>query len=133
MSEEKKNKKWPTEFKTKVVQEYLTGKYTVKELAKKYGFEHDPTRVYKWRHEFNQVKQGLQLEELKTLSGAEQARRIQELEAEVLEYQKKLAEQFVINDLLKKHHGLKTSAHVRSVSGLTDTIKQLGPNKKRHV
>ena len=41
MTSEKKNKKWPTEFKNKVVQEYLTGNYTVKELAKKYGFELD--------------------------------------------------------------------------------------------
>ncbi len=132
MTAEKKNKKWPTEFKNKVVQEYLTGNYTVKELAKKYGFEHDPTRIYKWRHELNQAKQGDKVEDLKTQGYSfEQARKIQELEAEILEYQKKLAEQFVINDLLKKHHGLKSSAHVKSASGLTYTIRQLGPNKKQ--
>ena len=96
MTAEKKNKKWPVEFKNKVVQEYLTGNYTVKELAKKYGFEHDPTRIYKWRHELNQSKQGDKIEDLKTQGYSfEQARKIQELEAEILEYQKNFADKEV--------------------------------------
>lgn len=131
MTSEKKNKKWPLEFKKKVVSEYLTGNYTVKELSKKYGFEHDPTRIYKWRHELNQVKHGEKIEDLKTQGYSfEQAKRILELEAEIVEYQKKLAEQVVINDLLKKLRQPLSSVHVKNASGLTDTLRSLGPNKK---
>lgn len=57
--------------------EYLTGNYTVEDLVKKYGSEHDTTRIYKWRHEFNQAKQGDKIEDLKTQGYSfEQARKI---------------------------------------------------------
>lgn len=131
MTDQKKNKKWPLELKKKVIQEYLTGNFTVKEIAKKYGFEHDQTRIYKWRHELNQIKQGEQIDNLETQGYSfEQAKRILELEAEIVEYQKKLAEQVVINDLLKKLRQPLNSALVKSASGLTDTMKLLGPKKK---
>ena len=105
----------------------MLAKATLKELAKKIN----PSSRVLMRTDYNVPIKNNKIEDLKTQGYSfEQARKIQELEAEILEYQKKLAEQFVINDLLKKHHGLKSSAHVKSASGLTDTIRQLGPNKK---
>lgn len=88
--------------------------------------------IYRWRHELNQIKQGEQIDTLQTQGYSfEQAKKILELEAEIVEYQKKLSEQVVINDLLKKLHGPQNSALVKSASGLTDTIKLLGPKKKQ--
>ena len=132
MVAKKKNKKWPLELKKEVVQKYVSGVKTAAELSKEYGFEDDPNRIYRWRHDLNQLNKDQHIDDLKSQGYSfEQARKIQELEAEITEYQKKLAEQFVINDLLKKLHGSKSSALVKSASGLTETMKMLGPKKKQ--
>lgn len=131
MTARKKNRKWPLELKKQIVQDYVSGVKTAAQLAKENGFEGDPNRIYRWRHEMNQIKQGEQIDDLKTQGYSfEQARKILELEAEIIEYQKKLAEQVVINDLLKKLHGSKNLALVKSASGLSETMKLLGPKKK---
>lgn len=127
----RKNRKWPLELKKQIVQDYVSGAKTVAQLSKENGFEGDPNRIYRWRHEMNQIKKGEQIDDLQSQGYSfEQARKIQELEAEIIEYQKKLAEQFVINDLLKKLHGSKNLALVKSASGLSETMKLLGPKKK---
>lgn len=58
------------------------------------------------------------------------AKRIRELEAEVLEYQKIVAEQAVILDLLKKHRTQRNSVFEKRSSGLTDIMKELDLKRK---
>lgn len=131
MSEKKNKKKWPIELKKKIVQEYLSGGKTASEIAEANGFGNDPGRIYKWRHELNQISQGEKIDVLKSEGYSFlQAKKIHELEQEIFEYQKKLAEQVLITDLLKKLHASKNSAPEKNVSGLTETMRLLAPNKK---
>ena len=132
MVAKKKNKNWRLGLKKEVVQKYVSGAKTAAELSKEYGFEDDRNRIYRWRHDLNQLKQDEQIDDLKMQGYSfEQARKIQEFEAEITEYQKKLAEQIVINVLLKKLHGSKSSALTKSASGLIETLKILGSKKKQ--
>ena len=65
MTARKKNRKWPLELKKQIVQDYVSGAKTAAQLAKENGFEGDPNRIYRWRHEMNQIKQGEQIDDLK--------------------------------------------------------------------
>jgi hypothetical protein len=56
-------------------------------------------------------------------------RRLEELESENEELKKSLGEKSLIIDLLKKLQ-MKDSVYGKNVTGLTDTIKQLGPRSK---
>jgi hypothetical protein len=53
-----------------------------------------------------------------------------ELELEIAEYQKKLAEQVLINDLLKKLRMQPNFQPEKSASGLTEIIRNLNQKKK---
>lgn len=127
----KKRRVWPDEVKRSVVQEYLSGKKSAKELAIENGFPHDVGRVYRWRTELDEKAKGQQIEELQEQGYShDQAKRIQDLEAEIVEYQKKLAEQILINDLLKKLRQQTPSASVKNASGLTEIIKLSNQKRK---
>ena len=56
-------------------------------------------------------------------------KRLEELESENEELKKSLGEKSLIIDLLKKIQ--MDSVYGKSVTGLTETIKQLGQNKRR--
>lgn len=61
---------------------------------------------------------------------SEAAKKILDLELELAEYQKKLAEQVLINDLLKKLRMQPNFQPEKNVTGLTDIIKSLNQKKK---
>lgn len=127
----KKRRIWPDEVKRAVVLEYLSGKKSAKELAIGNGFPHDIGRIYRWRTELDEKAKGLQVDELQEQGYSyDQAKRIQDLEAEIVEYQKKLAEQILINDLLKKLRQQTPSAFGKSVSGLTEIIRLSNQKRK---
>ena len=56
-------------------------------------------------------------------------KKILDLELELAEYQKKLAEQVLINDLLKKLRMQPNFQPEKNVTGLTDIIKSLNQKK----
>lgn len=116
--------------KKKAVAEYQSGKKTAKQIAAEFNTS-DNNLVHRWKYELETRNQGQHVEIPKCNNQAsDAAKRIRELEAEVLEYQKIVAEQAVILDLLKKHRTQKSSVFAKRSSGLTDIIKELDPKRK---
>lgn len=116
--------------KQKAVADYQAGKKTAKQIATEFNSS-DKNLVHRWKYELETRNQGKRVEELKSNGhAADAAKRIRELEAEVLEYQKIVAEQAVILDLLKKHRTQRNSVFEKRSSGLTDIIKELDPKRK---
>lgn len=127
--EKKIQKKFSLEVKKKAVEEFISGQKTAQVIADELGFK-DTNRIYSWKLLFEEnkkiekrvkaQKQGVSLEML---------RRLEELESENEELKKSLGEKSLIIDLLKKIQ-TKGSVYGKNVTGLTDTIQQLGPRKK---
>ena len=108
----KKTRKYFTEEKKrKAVADYLSETKSAQEIANELGT--DIQSIYRWRTLFDEEKKGLKLFELQSdVSSPEFAQRLLRLQDEVEAYQKVVAEQAVIIDLLKK-------------------LRKLGPLKKR--
>ena len=105
--------------KRSAVEEIVSGRKTAQEVADGLGVER--AVIYKWRVQLSERDKGARVEELESMGHSKsEARKIQSLEAELEEYKKKLAEQVLINDLLKK---LQTSRASQSESELTGLIR----------
>ena len=126
----KARRKFTREEKLKAISDYKLGKRSARQIAIDFGSK-DLNLVYRWKYELEESSKGERVEELKSNGhAADAAKRIRELETEIFEYQKIVAEQAVILELLKKHRNQKTSVFEKRSSGLTDTIKQLDPKRK---
>lgn len=110
------------EYKRRIVQEYLSGAASARALAEREGLERD--QVYKWRVQLDQRARSERIGAIAQEEGVslEQARRIRELEEELAETQKKLAQTVLENDLLKKLQ--PNSPFAKRSSGYIET-KQL--------
>jgi transposase-like protein len=110
------------EYKRRIVGEYLSGATSARALAEREGLERD--QVYKWRVQLEQRARGERIGAIAQEEGVslEQARRIRELEEELAETQKKLAQTVLENDLLKKLQ--PNSPFAKRSSGYIET-KQL--------
>lgn len=126
----KTRKKFTEEEKGKAVADYISGARTAQTIANELGT--DIQAIYRWRAIYDEQKKGLRLSELQAEgSSQELAERIIRLQDEVAAYQKKVAEQAVMLDLLKK---LQTSGDFQpesELSGLIATTKKLDQKKKR--
>lgn len=126
----KTRKKFTEEEKTKAVADYISGARTAQTIANELGT--DIQAIYRWRAIHDEQKKGLRLSELQAEgSSQELAERIIRLQDEVAAYQKKVAEQVVMLDLLKK---LQTSGDFQpesELSGLIATTKKSDQKKKR--
>lgn len=126
----KYKRSYSIEFKTKIVAEYIEGKATCKEIADREGIA--TAQIYHWKSELEAYnkKQAIVALEEKGYS-PEQARRIRELEEEIDEYKKKVAELSLHNDLLKKLH--PNFQQLKNANGLIEIKKLLersnGPAK----
>lgn len=107
------------EQKRKAVAEYISGDKRAEDVARDLGVPQG--YLYKWRVQLDERDKGARVEELESMGHSKsEARKIQSLEAEIEEYKKKLAEQVLINDLLKK---LQTSRASQPESELTGLIR----------
>lgn len=133
MAKQKGNKAIATkEQKLKVIEEYKAGTKSAKEIAEQFGSS-NKNLIHAWKYEFEERAKGERVDELKNGGySSVAARRILDLEQEVIEYQKKLAEQVLIVDLLKKLRMQPNYQPERNASGLTDIIRNLN-QKKKHV
>ena len=123
-------KKYDLEYKRKIVQEYLEGKLTAQQLAKREGLV--TGQIYTWRVQVENRARHERVEEIQTenpQSTLEQARRIQELEEELADYRQKVADQSIRIDLLKKIQ--PGSPSVKKLSGYAETKSTLGRSKRR--
>lgn len=118
----KVKRQFSEEIKKKAVDDFVSGRRTAAEIAAELGLAQGV--VYRWRVQLEENAREGRIDEL----GAEghhphDAKRIQRLEEELAEYKRKVGEQAVIIDLLKKLRQSKIFLPESELSGLIDTIK----------
>jgi len=112
------------EQKRKAVAEYVSGDKRAEDVARELGIPQG--YLYKWRVQLSERDKGARVEELESMGHSKnEARKIQSLEAEIDEYKKKLAEQVLINDLLKKLQTSRASQPESELTGLIRTSRNL--------
>jgi transposase-like protein len=123
------SKKFSPEKRKKAVEEYLSGEKSAVELADELGTV--AQTIYRWKAEHTEKKKGIRLEEIMSDgTSRDQAKRIQQLELQIDAYKSKLAEQMLINDLLKKIQDPETSAPESELNGLIETTSKLARKRK---
>lgn len=125
----KPRRQFTDEQKRTAVDDYVSGRKTAAQVAA----ENDvPVGVvYRWRVQLDEQAKGARIGELEAQGMSPQmARRFQQQEAEIEEYQKKVAQQAIIIDLLKK---LQTSTNFQpesELTGLIDTTRKLARSRR---
>ena len=111
-------RKFSEEEKQKAVDDYTTGKKSAADVVKE--FKIAVGQLYRWKADLEQKVAKGKIKEL-TDAGAslQMAKKIRQQEDEIEAYQKKVAEQSLIIDLLKK---LQTSTNYQLESELTGLI-----------
>lgn len=108
---------------------HLTGAPSVSELAEREGLYSG--QIYRWK---TQLENRAKIERIEDLSSdpnisIQQARKIVELEEELVAYKEKVAEQSVVIDVLKKLH--PSLASEKSSSGYIEIKRNLDRNQRR--
>lgn len=123
-------RKYTIEFKRQLVDAYLSGK-SIDELGREHNIH--PQMIYKWKSELEERIRSGRVKELESVGlPGHIARKIQELEEQNQEFQRKIGEQAVMIDLLKKLRQSKNSASESDVSGLSDIMKEWA-RSRRHA
>jgi transposase-like protein len=126
----KKNKRhqFSDEEKKRGVEDYVSGRKSAQVVADE--FKVPVGYVYKWRVQFDEKAKGARIDELEAQGiSAEAARIIEDQRAEIEEYRKALAQQVVINDLLKKLQPSTSSQRESELTGLINITKKLARSK----
>lgn len=126
----KTRKKFTDEQKSKAVADYLSGTRSAKQIAEDLGTE--VHNIYHWRAAMdenarNQRLFGLQSDGM----SADMAELLLRKEEEIAAYQKKVAEQAIIIDLLKKLQTSNNFPPESELSGLIATSKKSDRKRKR--
>lgn len=124
----KTKRQFSEETKKQAVDDFVSGRRTAAEIAAELGLAQGV--IYRWRVQLEAKDRGNRVDEL----GAEghhphDARRIQRLEEELAEYKRKVGEQTLIIDILKKLRQSKIYLPESELSGLIDTIKSSARKK----
>ena len=125
----KQRTNYDLDYKRRIVGEYLSGTIAARELAEREGLERG--QIYKWRTQLESRGRAERIGEIAEEEGVslEQARRIRELEEELAETQKKLAQTVLENDLLKKLQ--PNSPFAKRSSGYIETKQLLARSRGR--
>jgi transposase-like protein len=122
-------KKFSTEVRARAVDEYTSGLKSAQELSEELGTT--PQSIYRWKTVYTERQKDIRLDEIISDGNTrEQAKKIQQLELQVEAYKIKLAEQMLINDLLKKIQDPHDSASENELNGLIDTTSKLARKRK---
>ena len=127
----KAKRQFKHEDKLRAVDDYVTGRKTAAQLAVEIGCS--PNLIYRWKAEADAARRDDRAAEIEA-SGVRDPldiKRILNLEDELEEYKKKLAEQILINDLLKKLRDSRTSPPESELIGLIRTQKSSAPKRRR--
>jgi transposase-like protein len=125
----KPRRKFTDEQKQKAVAEFLAGTKSTEQIAIESGVEVGV--IYKWKAQLDAVAKGQRVEELESQGMPSQmARKVLQMEAEIEEYQKKVAEQSIIIDLLKKLQTSPPLVRESELTGLIETSRRLARAKK---
>lgn len=126
----KTRKKFTEEEKRKAVTDYVSEVKTAQEIANELGT--DIHSIYRWRTFYDEQKKGVRLSELQAGGCTQElAERIVRQQDELEAYQKKVAEQAMIIDILKKLRKLGPLPPESELSGLIATEKKLALKKQR--
>lgn len=128
MGQKSNRRKFPLEYKQKVVEEFLSGVLSAQQIAEREGITSG--QVYRWKTQLEERGKLKRLGELESqgMSPAE-ARRFREMEEELEAYKAKVAEQALAIDLLKKLHPSFQSE--RRSSGYAEIKRKLDRSKGR--
>jgi transposase-like protein len=119
----KKRYQFSEEDKRRAVDDFVTGRRSAKKIADEIGVPIG--YIYKWRVQFDEKAKGARIDELEAQGiSREAARIIEEQRAEIEEYKKALAEQVVINELLKKLPDWTSSRRESELIGLINATKR---------
>jgi transposase-like protein len=122
-------KRFSTEVRARAVDEYTSGLKSAQELSEELGTT--PQSIYRWKTVYTERQKDIRLDEIISDGNTrEQAKKIQQLELQVEAYKIKLAEQMLINDLLKKIQDPHDSASENELNGLIDTTSKLARKRK---
>lgn len=123
----KSRKHYDLDYKRSIVTEYLSGKTSAEELARREGLVRG--QIYKWRVQLERRERLSRIEAIAETEGVsiEQARKIRELEEELAATREKLAQTVLENDLLKKLQ--PNSPFARESSGYIDTKRRLARSR----
>lgn len=118
------------EQKREAVGSYVRGDRSMTDIADE--LQISPGLIYKWKSSFESQKVSGRVDELMD-SGATRAMalKIQQQEAEIIEHQKKVAQQAVIIDLLKKLPAEINSQRESELTGLIGTMNRSARRRLR--
>jgi len=124
----KKRYQFSEEEKRRAVDDYVSGRKSAKDLADE--FKVPLGYIYKWRVQFDEKAKGVRIDELESQGiSREAARIIEDQRAEIEEYKKALAEQVVINELLKKLRDSRIYPPESELTGLINATKRSARSK----
>ena len=125
----KKRRQFNPEDKRRAVDDFVAGRRTAAEIGADLNIS--PNLVYRWKSDFEAERRASRVDSLEAEGhNPDDVRRIMDLEDELEEYKKKLAEQLLITDLLKKLRDSKTSPPESELTGLIRTSKGSGRKRK---
>ena len=120
----KTRRKFTQEQKDRALEDYLSGARSAQQIAE--DLQTDVQTIYRWKVAREEKAKGIRLDELVDEGNSiDQAQRILDLELELEAYQKKVAEQAVMLDLLKKSRGLSYLPQESELTGLIKTTRKL--------
>ena len=126
----KTRRKFTKEQKDQAVQDYVSGAKSAPEIAVE--LDCDVQSIYRWKTLYEEKNKGLRIEELIGEGNSKaMAQKLLEKELEIEMYKQKLAEQILINDLLKKFPTSQVLAHESDLTGLIRSTKMSGQKRKR--
>ncbi len=126
----KTRRKFTNEQRNKAVDDYLSGERSAQQIAEE--LDTDVQTIYRWKVTREEKSKGVRIDELiEEGNSRDQAQRILDLEFEIEEYKKKLAEQVLMVELLKKSPRSKPLVQESELTGLIKTTRKLGRKKGR--
>lgn len=118
------------EIKQQAVEDFVSGRRPASEIATELGVATGV--IYKWKVRLDEQAKGERIAALEAEGlDPQMARRMQQMEEELVEYQKKVGEQAVIIDLLKKLQPSTSFPRESELRGLIDTMHASGRRRKR--
>lgn len=126
-----KRREFKPEDKKRAVDDYVSGRRTVAQIAAELSCS--PNLIYRWKADAEAGRREDRVAEIEAsgVRDPRDVRRILDLEDELEEYKRKLAEQILINDLLKKLDQSKSSQPESELTGLIRTTKSSAQKRKR--
>ncbi len=126
----KSRMKFTQEQRDRAVEEYTSGLKTASEVARELNT--DVQNIYRWKTVKEEKAKGLRIEELISEGHSKaMAQKLLEKELEIEMYQKKIAEQTIIIDLLKKLQPPNYFPQENELTGLIRTTNKSAQKRKQ--